>query len=169
MKKSLAESDRKVAMVRGNSVQRLAVFSSFENPEKYDQAAQYAVELRKRGIKTVDFYLAFASKKSKEAFEVKKHEICFSPADFTLVGKYKSEELKAKLSQEYDLLIDLTEGVSLAADVVIAKTNAKWKAGRANEERSFLLDFMIQQPKEKGLKSLIHYLDDYLMKFNSAA
>jgi hypothetical protein len=77
--------------------------------------------------------------------------------------------LKDKLSQEYDLLIDLTEGASLAADVVIAKTNAKWKAGRANDERSFLLDFMIQQPKEKGLKSLIHYLDDYLMKFNSAA
>jgi hypothetical protein len=169
MKKSLAESDRKIALVRGKNVQRMAVFSSFEEPEIYKQALQYVFDLKKRGIKTVDFYLAFENKKSQDAFESKKQEICFSPADFNLVGKYKNQELKDKLSQEYDLLIDLTEGASLAADVVIAKTNAKWKAGRANDERSFLLDFMIQQPKEKGLKSLIHYLDDYLMKFNSAA
>lgn len=169
MKKSLAESDRKTALVRGKNVQRMAIFSTIENPEVYKQASQYAVELKKRGIKMVDFYLAFANKKSKEAFETKNKEICFSPSDFTLAGKYKNEELIAKLSQEYDLLIDLTEGDSLAADVVIAKTNAKWKAGRANEQRSYLLDFMIQEPKEKGLKSLIHFLDDYLMKFNSAA
>lgn len=169
MKKSLAESDRNVALVRGRNVQNMAVFSTIEDPEVYQQAIKYAVELKKRGIKIVDFYLAFTDKKSKEAFEPKKQELCFSPSDFSLVGKYKNDELKAKLGQEYDLLIDLTEGVSLAADVVIAKTNAKWKAGRADEQRSYLLDFMIQEPKEKGLKSLIHYLDDYLMKFNSAA
>jgi len=168
MKRSVAESDRKVAMVRGNSVQSIAIFGVYQNQQLFQEAAAYTKELKRRGIKNVDFYIAFSSKKSKDAFDEKQKEVCFAPSDFNLIGKYKSEELKLALKNEYDLLFDLTEGLSLAADVVIAKTNAKWKSGRANADRSFLLDFMIDQPKEKGLKSLIHYLDQYLMKFNTS-
>ncbi len=168
MKKSVAESDRKVAMVRGNNVQRIAIFGVYQNQQLFQEAANYTKELKRRGIKTVHFYVAFSSRKSKLSYDEKQQEICFAPADFNLIGKYKNEELTLALKNEYDLLFDLTEGLSLAADVVIAKTNAKWKSGRANADRSFLLDFMIDQPKEKGLKSLIHYLDQYLMKFNTS-
>lgn len=168
MKKSLAESTRQTAIVRANNIQSIAVIGFFGNTQLFAEASTYVSQLRSKGIKKVDFYIAFKSKKNKEGYAAKPNEICFTPADFTLVGKYNSPELSEANKRQYDVLIDLTEGQSLAADVVIAKTHASWKAGRSSQERAMLFDFMLEQPEGKGLKDFIQNIDRYFLKLNSS-
>lgn len=168
MKKSLTDSSRQAGIVRGNHIQSVAVIGYFGNTQLFAEASMYVGQLRARGIKKVDFYIAFKSKKNKESYTSKLNEICFAPADFNFMGKYKSAELLQANKIQYDVLIDLSEGQSLAADVVITKTHASWKAGRSSAERALLFDFMLEQPAGSSLKEFIQNIERYFLKFNSS-
>lgn len=146
---------------------KIAVVAHYTDDASFSHVVSYVTELRKRGKKVVDFYIFFPSKKLKEAYESKEKGIQFSNSDFNLFGKIKSEGLLKALSKEYEVLIDLSLGKSLACDVLVSKLTATWKAGLHNEDRSYLLDFMIDMKDQKDIRKLIHHLDHYITQFNN--
>lgn len=164
MKKRAQRDSRRPAMVRGDVLSSVAVIASHQ-PQSFDVARAYVRELAQRGIPQVDFYIHFKQNKAKAAFEPAGHEYPFSPKSFNPFGKFKASELSQGVGKEYDLLIDLTDGSSLAADVVISKLNSKWKAGRRTGGRDYLFDFMINS-KDGDLRNLCHHINEYVLNFN---
>jgi hypothetical protein len=162
------EDNRLPSIVHGDLIMHVAVVASALDPTAFGQAKAYVKELRGRGLRTVDFYIHFPNKKALEGFQANRNEFPFIKRDFNWLGKYRGETLKQSVGKEYDVLIDLTRGRSFAADVFIAKTKARWKAGEMDEDRAHLLDFMIDVKHDPDLRKLIHHLDHYLTNFNKS-
>ncbi len=164
-----ARDDKRLpSIVHGDLIMHVAVVASAANEQDFRYVQTYVKELRGRGLRSVDFYISFPNKKNLEAFEPARHDFPFTRKDFNLLGKYRGEVLKQSVGKEYDVLIDLTRGRSFAADVLIAKTQARWKAGAMDESRSHLLDFMIDMKADQDVRKLIHHLDHYLTNFNKS-
>lgn len=134
--------------------------------DQFDEVRAYVKDLRKRGVKTVDFYIVFPNQKQLEGFQGALKDTLVGPKDIGFFGQFKKEELKQLKTHAYDLLIDLTRGQSLVGDLLIAQSSAKWKAGPRIQGRDLLLDFMIES-KSDDLRNLCHHLDQYLWNFNN--
>lgn len=166
LKKSVSNTKRTPSMVQADLINKVAVVGLYE-PGSFEFAEQYVQELRHRGIKTVDFYVAFKSKKAQAAYALSRKAFLFNPRSFNWMGKLIDQELHKGISRKYDMLIDLSMGRSLIADLVISMTDAKWKAGKKGASREYLLDFMINTA-DRDLRNLVHHLDHYLMNFNKS-
>lgn len=167
LRKRAKESDRTSSLVHGDLIMKIAVVAHYSDDESFSHIVSYVKELRKRGKKVVDFYVFFSSKKLMENYESAERTIQFSGADFNLFGKVTSPNLVGALRKEYEVLIDLSLGNSLACDVLVSKLSATWKAGAHDLERSYLLDFMIDMKDEQDIRKLIHHLDHYITQFNN--
>lgn len=168
LKKRSKESDRLSSLVHGDLIMKMAVVAVFSEDESFFHMQSYVNELRKRGLKEVDFYVYFSSKKLLQKSQPNKKNIVFSNADLNLLGKYKSESLIESLKKNYDVLMDLTRGKALACDVLVSKLKASWKTGAYDADRTYLLDFMIDVKDEKDVRKLIHHLDYYITNFNKS-
>ena len=73
----------------------------------------------------------------------------------------KDEVLSSYSSQEYDLLINLSES-SLQLDLIATKLNSKFKIGRYDAEGSLVYDFMIDCKKEASISNFVAELKHYL-------
>jgi len=166
MKKSATGQERTPSLVHADLVHKVAVVAVHERG-CYEHADEYVQQLRHRGIKTVDFYVAFPGKRTQSLYISKRKNFLFNPRSFNWIGKLRDPELEKGISREYDILIDLSLGRSFAADVLISKMKAKWKAGQKDTSRQYLLDFMIHSDG-KDVRYLIHHLDRYLMNFNKS-
>ena len=134
--------------------------------EQFGAVYEYVKTLRKRGVKTVDFYIHFTNKKHFEAFQGSVKDVPIGPKDVGFFGQFKNPELSKVKEKSYDVFIDLSNGKSLVCDLLLAQSVAKWKAGRQLAGREHLLDFMIAV-KEDDIRNVIHYLDQYLWNFNN--
>lgn len=166
MKKNATGADRSPSMVRADLVHKVAVVGVHERG-CYEYAEEYVQELRHRGIKTVDFYVAFNTRRAQSLYISKRRNFLFNPRSFGWNGKIKDAEINKGISRDYDIVIDLTMGRSFAADVLIHKMTAAWKAGKEDKTRRYLLDFMIRCDG-KDVRYLVHHLDRYLMNFNKS-
>ena len=167
LKQHLRNHPRKPSLVHGDLVDSMAIVGIFDQDDKgFDIIQGYVKELRRRGIKTVDFYVGFKSKKLFKEYKGSLKDHPFHSSSFSWLGKIDSPELDSLETKTYDVLVDLSEGSMFEADVIVAKSKAKWKAGAKNNERAFLLDFMIDMKEDRDIRNLIHHLDKYLMNFN---
>ena len=167
LQKRSKENDRPSRLVHGDLIMRIAVVACFTNDASFSHVVSYVKELRGRGKKVVDFYIYFPSKKMKEAYDSNARAVLFTQTDFNIFGKVRSEELLKGLSKDYEVLVDLSLGESLACDVIVSKLTATWKAGLHDEKRSYLLDFMIDMKDQRDMSKLIHHLDHYITQFNN--
>lgn len=168
LRKKLSDSERAPSMVSGRHVMHVAVVACRHDEKAYAGARAFVNELRKRGLRTVDFFIAFPSKKSMQNFEASANDVAFRSSDFNWIGKVLSDKLKLCLKKDYEVLIDLSRGNSFAADVLISKLSAKWKAGEFNEKRAHLLDLMIDVKADKDITKLIHHIDHYILNLNNS-
>ena len=167
LRKRSKENDRPSRLVHGDLIMKIAVVAVYSNDASFSHILSYVNDLKKRGLKVVDFYVFFPSKKLKASYQSTTKEVPFSSADFNVFGKITSESMLKALTKEYEVLIDLSLGKSLACDVLISKLDATWKAGLHDEERAYLLDFMIDMKNERDIRKLIHHLDHYITQFNT--
>lgn len=163
MKRGLNDQ-RSPSRINSDGLQSVAIIASANPDQHLRKAQQFHKELKGRGIRNVDLYVAFDSKKAIESANLSQG-FPFSKKSFNWFGKFTDVELKKRISSDYNLLIDLSEGKYFCADLLIAKTNASWKAGRKMPGREYLLDFMIDA-KDKDLATLIHQIEHYLQIFN---
>lgn len=145
-----------------------AVVAIYQDNENFSHIKSYVKELKHRGLKTVDLYIFFPSKKQLESYHPAKHEYPFRSGDFNWIGKYKGDALKQSVAKNYDVLIDLSRGGEFACDVFIAKSKATWKVGEFDNNRVFLLDFMIDVKQESDIRNLTHHINEYLLNFNKS-
>lgn len=167
LRKKSKESDRNSSLVHGNLIMNVAVVANYDDGDSFKHVLNYVRELRERGIKVVDFYVYFPTKKSLEAYTSKENAVHFTKSSFNPFGKIINSELAKSLRKDYEVLIDLSLGKTMACDVLVSKLNAKWKAGSHSEERTYLLDFMIDLKDEKDIQKLIHHIDQYIFNFNN--
>ena len=71
------------------------------------------------------------------------------------------------ISEEYDVLIDLTVHDHLPLQYVLAKSKARFKVGRQSEANAYFLDMMIDTAGADSLPQLIGNVDRYLMMINA--
>jgi hypothetical protein len=165
LKRQAKNDQRRPILVHGNLLNSVAVVARKECAQ-FEFIAGYVKELRKRGVKTVDFYIEFPNQKIQDFYSASLKDFPFNPKSFTWMGGYKSPELEHSLSRDYDVLIDLSEGRSIACDLLISRIQAKWKAGRRFPDRDMLLDFMLEV-HDDDMRNLIHHLNNYLTSFNN--
>jgi hypothetical protein len=166
MKRAVKESDRAPSLVRGDLIQNVAIVAIYHENQRFSWIKNYVEDWRKRGMRSVDFFLYFPQKKQWETFAGRTMDVPFTSRHFNWIGKAVQPELVAALKKEYDVMIDLTRGESFACDVVLSKANAKWKTGEPSDERSFLLDFMIDVKDDPDIRNLMHHIDHYLTQLN---
>ena len=166
LKQHLKNHPRRPSLVHGDLIDSMAVVGMADDDQSFGVVSEYVKELRRRGIKTVDFYVGFKSKKLFEDYKGSLKDHPFHSSSFSWMGNIDSTDLDSLESTAYDILIDLSQGSVMEADVILAKSKAKWKAGSKNSDRAFLLDFMIDMKEDGDIRNLIHHLDKYLMNFN---
>ena len=71
------------------------------------------------------------------------------------------------ISEEYDVLIDLTVHDHLPLQYVLAKSKARFKVGRQSDANAYFLDMMIDTAGADSLPQLIANVDRYLMMLNA--
>ncbi|MEQ9187588.1 MAG: hypothetical protein RLP15_07620 [Cryomorphaceae bacterium] len=168
MKRSLKELERQPSLVHGAHIRDVAIVAIYKHGESLMHVQQYLNEWRKRGMRSVDLYLYFPSKKQRSEFQASEKDIAFTSSDFSIAGKAKADHLVASLKKEYDVLIDLSRGNAFACDVVIAKIKAKWKVGESEERRTYLLDLMIDVKQDPDMRKLMHHMDHYINNLNTS-
>jgi len=166
MKRRARESARRPSTVHGDMIMSMAVVTVYSQDDTFRYIESFVKDLRKRGIKTVDFYIYFDSKKTFEMYQGTLKDFPFSRKGFDWKGKFLSRELKHALEMDYDVLLDLTRGGTVPTDLLISKTQAKWKAGERINGREYLLDFMIDLKGGGDTRNLMHHLDTYISNFN---
>lgn len=164
----MQRDSRVPAVVHGDQIMRVAVVGVFTNEEHFKQLAGYIKTLRKRGLTTADAYIFFKKKNQMQSVEASKQDFLFRKSDFNLVGKLTNETLRNAINKEYDVVIDLSRGKSIACDALLCKMKAKWKAGEFDTARAHLLDFMIDVKQDPDIKKLVQSLDQYLISFNKS-
>lgn len=150
--------------VRTAEASKIAVVA-LHLPEEFSESLAFVKMLRHRGHRQVDFFIGFQSKNLMSLYAPTLKDFPFCPTDFAWNGRFLSPELQHALSQDYDLLIDLSHGQSAQADAVIAKTRARWKAGHDNG-RNHLFDFMISG--QCTHKELIAHITTYFLTLNNS-
>jgi len=168
MKRAIKDSDRSPSLVQGAHIRDVAIVAVYQPGESFSHINTYVKEWRKRGMRSVDLFLYFTNKKSLDAYQGFPKDIPFMRKDFNFAGKAVSDELVSGLKKEYDVLIDLSRGAAFPCDVVISKINAKWKAGEQHDDRSYLLDLMIDLKGDPDVRKLIHHMDHYLVNLNTS-
>jgi len=126
----------------------------------------YVKDMRQKGIKTVDFYIAFPNSKTQELYGATLKDFPFNPKSFGFFGAFKSPELEQINGKKYDVLVDLSDGATMECDLLVARIEAQWKAGKRIPEREHLLDFMIET-NDADTRNFIHNLTKYLTGFNT--
>jgi hypothetical protein len=164
LKRRSAAERRQAVKVYADSVNRIAVVGC-QFSEEFANIRSFVKELRARGYRQVDFYIAFKSQKVESAYHASLKDFPFNPSSFMWNGKFVTPELKQALNQEYDLLIDMSDGAMLEADVVIARIKAQWKGGRRQNRREYLFDFMLDTDST-DMVTFAHQMDNYLLNFN---
>ncbi len=71
------------------------------------------------------------------------------------------------ISEEYDVLIDLTVRDMLPLQYVLAKSKARFKVGRLSDTNAHFLDMMVDTAGADSLPQLIANLNRYLMMINA--
>ena len=165
MKRTLKDQ-RHPSRVYRDHLQAIAIVATSEPEADLQTALKLRSDLRQRGLRVVDLFVSYPSKKSLNRNN-ERDWTAFTSSSFNWIGRVVAPELSQHLKTDYELLIDLTEGRSFAADVLIAKLSAKWKVGRHTESREYLLDLMIDA-KDQDLKYLIHHIEHYLQTLNKS-
>ncbi len=163
MKRALKDQ-RKPSKLSGAHLQSIAIVVCAEPAADFEVAKKLRKDLYERGLRKVDLFVAYSSRKAAKASE-EKDIIPFAPDSFNWIGRIASSDLTAALKQEYQVLMDLTEGRSFPADVLITKLHVQWKVGRHLAQREYLLDLMIDT-KDQDLNKLIQHMDHYLNTLN---
>lgn len=163
MKRALND-DRQPSRLYGAHLQSFAIVACAQPEDHIRTAKKLRKDLREQGMKKVDIYLYHTSKKTIEESD-QKVGFSFYNGSFNWIGRLKDQELATALKTEYQVVMDLSEGHSFAADVLISKLKATWKVGRFIPEREYLLDLMIS-PKDNDLPNLVHHMDHYLKTLN---
>lgn len=71
------------------------------------------------------------------------------------------------ITEEFDVLIDLTLEDYLPIQYIVAKSRARFKVGRLSESNTRFLDMMIDTAGANSLPQLISHLDRYLLMINA--
>lgn len=70
------------------------------------------------------------------------------------------------ITEEYEVLIDLTLEDILPIQYILAKSRARFKVGRYSEANKHFLDMMIDMAGSQSLPQLITQVDHYLLMIN---
>jgi triacylglycerol esterase/lipase EstA (alpha/beta hydrolase family) len=160
-----AKTIHEPSVVHGNLIDSMAIVACRDQPD-FQIIEDYVKDMRRKGIKTVDFYVAFPNPKTQALHTASLKDFPFNPKSIGFFGAFKSPELEQISGKEYDVLVDLSDGVSMECDLVVARINAKWKAGKRISSREHLLDFMIDT-NDSDTRNFIHNLSKYLTGFNN--
>lgn len=72
------------------------------------------------------------------------------------------------ITEEHEVLIDLTMDDVLPVQYILAKSRARFKVGRFGESNRHFLDMMIDMAGSQSLPQLITQVDHYLLMINRA-
>lgn len=86
-----------------------------------------------------------------------KEHLYFSPFDFSIFGKIKSEELLEFVKPDFDYLFVVAKSSSTFIDFVAMKINATTNIGFVYEEGNEIADLQVKPDHERELEDLLKY------------
>ncbi len=146
---------------------KVAVLFQAKDEETYKTVRKYVRFLKEEGIKKV-LVLGFIDGKENPFFLPSKLEFdYFNRKDLNLYKLPRSVVVSNFIAEEYDILIDLTDGAQLALTYVLALSKARLKVGRHLQAHQEYLDLMIQLPASADLNDFLPHINPYLKIFNT--
>lgn len=165
IRKNLRARSASSQIIHGDLINSVAVFACLDS-KHYKAAKSYAKQLRERGIRVVDLFVFVPNKKALESFQATLKDFPFCPSDFSFFGGFLSPELEHSLTSQYEVALDLTNGESLFADLVMSRVDAQLRAGFKRKDRLNFLDFMIDT-NQSNFNDALSHLDKYLFHLNN--
>ncbi len=116
--------------------------------------------------------MAFAFVNSKEVPSYHKHKLEYdfcSSKDLNWFGKPKSDSVKNFVNEDFDILLDLSDGECIPLNFVLKQSRAKFKVGKYSEERNEVFDMNIDVKKNASLEDFMKQVNWFLNRINKGA
>lgn len=165
---SFRQVQREKAFMGIDEIRTVGISFAFTTVEDFELLRKYIAYLReqKKKVKAIGYY------HTKE-----EPQVPYSKVEFDLYGKKSLDWLGLPsghlvqnfIDEPFDLLLDLSDGKTLALYAIGGQSKARCKIGRFEEDGEHLHDLLIDSPAEKGLKYFLRQVDTYLQMINSPA
>lgn len=154
--------DRKVSFCNLNNAKNVGLLIQLKEEKDYEQLTRFIKNLKgDYGIKNVSALAFYKGKETPAFLNAKLSFDCFLPSDLNWKREPQKQACETFKNEEFDLLIDLTEGFVLPLRFILLTSKAKFKVGRFSEENAKYYDFMIDAGQTKFsqfTQELLRYL-----------
>jgi hypothetical protein len=140
-----------------DQAKQIGILFTVVDKEKHDLIKDFIKQLESAGKKVT--VLTFLPKK-KENFEFKFDYV--TEKDFSYSGKLNSDEGLKFVKQNFDFLFYLDLEPNLYTINILSSCSAKCRAGKYQDQKSGLLEFMLKSNEKIDLKTLINQLYHYI-------
>ncbi len=159
--RALKKTTRKKRVVSYALAKRVAVLYESDCQGKPGYLKKLLLHLNNDNKKTATLAY-YPHKKGQENLDKQLNETCFGNRDLTFLMKPKKESLKQFISQEFDILLDLTSHQAGRAKHIAAVSNALYKVGAFNKHYNQVYDLILHVkddcPASELAEHAIHYL-----------
>ena len=131
---------------------------------------QYMKQLK--GEYGIPQMMAFAFIEEKNVPSYHSHKLEFDyccKKDLNWYGKAKSEAVKNFVNNDFDILLDLSNGDCIPLDFILKQSRAKFKVGKFTEERESYYDLNIDVKNNASLEEYIKQVNWFLNLINKGA
>ena len=144
----------------------IGIIFKYDTPENFELLKKYVSYLKdfKKKIKVFGFF-DMKEVPGKLAYSKVEFEF-FTKKDLNWYGRPGGVYIQNFIEEERDILIDLNIHDSIPLKFIAAKTNARFKIGKLNEENKKYFDMLITFDPAKNFKFFLAQADTYLLMIN---
>ena len=167
---------------KGAAVNRYPQVMNFHNAKTialvYVSSSESSVIMMKQYMKSIKAeygtrqMMAMAFIDDKEAPFYHQHKLefdYFARKDLNWFGIPKSDVVKNFINNDYDILVDLTDGEHIPLNYVIKNSRAKFKVGKYSAELEEAYDLCIDVRRSDTLEDYLKQVNYFLNKINKGA
>lgn len=164
--RELTTLNRTKRVVNLSNAKSIGIIYALESETMYHAVNTLASQLTKAGIELK--IIGFVPEKIIPNYYLPKLKMdIFTTRDINLLGIPKKPFIKDFITEEFDLLIDLSATDFLSLDYIAGCSHANFKAGRYREKMVSIFDFMIKKPEDMEQKVFLETMITYLQTINT--
>ncbi len=161
LKKEVSRS-RKVQACNWSSSKSIGIIYKIDDERSFKHVRWYIKEIKKRYGQKKMFALGYSDEKIAPAFLSHGLEVdYFLKKDLNWFGKPTSRSVVKFSAEEFDMLIDFSEGKCVPLRFVLLRSRAKFKVGRYSKQNEDSCDLLISV-EEEGWNHFMEQLDKYV-------